>query len=182
MTINNLKVRLQSWSSGECIVLFINPSARSIFKQILAGLNPEFSFSQTSCLAKAEEPSLSYYLPIAGGRIFGFIPFPRVLVLCECNQSGFELVSPCPYPATITNTPRTPPFWGMCSTPSQPLLPGPLKPGVVVTVRILSMDQIELFSNLTLCKQMADVVSVRQRCLKLFNCVQIKLSGLYSNT
>ena len=31
----------------------------------------------------AEEPSLSYYLPIAGGRIIGFIPFPRVLVLCE---------------------------------------------------------------------------------------------------
>ena len=26
---------------------------------------------------------LSYYLPIAGGRIIGFIPFPRVLVLCE---------------------------------------------------------------------------------------------------
>ena len=31
----------------------------------------------------AEEPSLSYYLPIDGGRIIGFIPFPRVLVLCE---------------------------------------------------------------------------------------------------
>ena len=31
----------------------------------------------------AEEPSLPYYLPIAGGRIIGFIPFPRVLVLCE---------------------------------------------------------------------------------------------------
>ena len=28
-------------------------------------------------------PSLPYYLPIAGGRIIGFIPFPRVLVLCE---------------------------------------------------------------------------------------------------
>ena len=34
-------------------------------------------------LTKAEEPSLSYYLPIAGGRIFGFIPFQKVLVLCE---------------------------------------------------------------------------------------------------
>ena len=29
---------------------------------------------------------LSYYLPIAGGRIFGFIPFPRVLVLCEMQS------------------------------------------------------------------------------------------------
>ena len=34
----------------------------------------------------AKEPSLSYYLPIAGGRIIGFIPFPRVLVLCEMQS------------------------------------------------------------------------------------------------
>ena len=34
----------------------------------------------------ADEPSLSYYLPIAGGRIIGFIPFPRVLVLCEMQS------------------------------------------------------------------------------------------------
>ena len=72
-----------------CIYIFTNPSARagydtkSIFKRSLTGLNSEFSFSETSCLTKAEEHSLSYYLPIAGGRIFGFIPFPRVLVLCE---------------------------------------------------------------------------------------------------
>ena len=46
-------------------------------------MSSEFSFSLTSCLTKAEEPSLSYYLPIAGGRIIGFITFPRVLVLCE---------------------------------------------------------------------------------------------------
>ena len=56
------------------------------FKRSLAGLNSEFSFSQTSCLTKAEEPSLPYYLPIAGGRIIGFIPFPRVLVLCEMQS------------------------------------------------------------------------------------------------
>ena len=34
----------------------------------------------------AEEPSLSYYLPIAGGGIIGFIPFPKVLVLCEMQS------------------------------------------------------------------------------------------------
>ena len=34
----------------------------------------------------AEEPSLSYCLPIAEGRIIGFIPFPRVLVLCEMQS------------------------------------------------------------------------------------------------
>ena len=65
---------------------FTNTSARagyntrSIFKRVLTGLNSEFSFSLTSCLNKAEEPSLPY---IAGGKIIGFIPFPRVLVLCE---------------------------------------------------------------------------------------------------
>ena len=56
------------------------------FKRSLTGFNSEFSFSKTSCLNKAEEPSLSYYLPIAGGRIIGFIPFPRVLVLCEMQS------------------------------------------------------------------------------------------------
>ena len=35
---------------------------------------------------KAEEPSLPYYLSIAGGRIFGFIPFPSVLVLCQMQS------------------------------------------------------------------------------------------------
>ena len=74
------------------ILTFTNPSARagydtrSIFKRSLTGLNSEFSFSSTSCLNRAEEPSLPYYLPIAGRRIFGFIPFPRVLVLCEMQS------------------------------------------------------------------------------------------------
>ena len=74
------------------MILFTNPSARagydtrSIFKQSLTGLNSEYSFSLTSCLTKAEDPSLSYYLPIAGGRIIGFIPFARVLVLCEMQS------------------------------------------------------------------------------------------------
>ena len=78
--------------SSILFTIFTNPSARaeydtrSIFKWSLTGFNPEFSFSYTSCLTKAEEPSLSYYLPIAGGRITGFIPFPRVLVLCEMQS------------------------------------------------------------------------------------------------
>ena len=80
----------------ECSVLsvfiFTNPSARagydtrSVFKRSLTGLNSDFSFSYTCCLYRAEEPSLPYYLPIAGGRIIGFIPFPRVLVLCEMQS------------------------------------------------------------------------------------------------
>ena len=44
-----------------------------------------FSFTKTSCLTQAEEPCLPYYLPIAGGRIIGFIPFPGVLVLYEMH-------------------------------------------------------------------------------------------------
>ena len=56
------------------------------FKWSLTGLNSEFSFSWTSCLTKAEEHSLSYYLHIDGGRIIGFIPFPRVLVQCEMQS------------------------------------------------------------------------------------------------
>ena len=74
------------------IIIFTNPSTRagydtrSIFKRSLTGLNSEFSFSKTSCLTKVEEPSLPYYLSIAGGRIIGFLPFPRVLVLCEMQS------------------------------------------------------------------------------------------------
>ena len=32
--------------------------------------------------------SLPFYLSIAGGRIIGFIPFPRVLVLCEMQSAS----------------------------------------------------------------------------------------------
>ena len=74
-----------------------NPSARagydtsSNFKRSLSGLNSEFSFSQTSCLTKAEKPSLPYYLPITERRIIGFIPFPRVLVLCETQSASSRI-------------------------------------------------------------------------------------------
>ena len=56
------------------------------FKRSLTGFTSEYSFSSTSCLTKAEEISLSYYLPVVGGRIIGFIPFPRVLVLYEMQS------------------------------------------------------------------------------------------------
>ena len=47
-------------------------------------------------------------------------------------------------------------LWGMWSTPSLPLLPGPLWPGVVAPDRDLSMGQIELFDHLT-CAQANDL-------------------------
>ena len=73
------------------IYIYTNPSkwiwdTKIIFKRSLTGLNSEFPFSETSCLTKAEEPNLSYDLPIAGGRIIGFIPFPRILVLWEMRS------------------------------------------------------------------------------------------------
>ena len=48
-------------------------------------------------------------------------------------------------------------IWGMWSSTSLPLLPGPLRLGVVVPVRIQSMGQIKLFKHSTLYKQMTDV-------------------------
>ena len=38
-------------------------------------LNSEFSFSLLNCCTTVKEPSLLYYLPIAGGRIAGFMFF-----------------------------------------------------------------------------------------------------------
>ena len=41
-------------------------------------------------ISNAEEPSLPYYL-LFGGRIIGFIPFPRVLVECEMQSVSFRI-------------------------------------------------------------------------------------------
>ena len=46
-----------------------------------------FSFSKTSCHTKVRESSLPDYLSMAGGRIVGFIPFTRVLLLCEMQTT-----------------------------------------------------------------------------------------------
>ena len=46
---------------------------------------------------------------------------------------------------------------GMWNTSSLPLLPGRLRPIVEVPVRVPSMSQIELFNDLTVCKQMTEV-------------------------
>ena len=61
----------------------IGCNTRSIFKQSLTGFNAEFSFSYTGCHTKIKEPSLPYYISIAGGRIIRFITFPRILMLCK---------------------------------------------------------------------------------------------------
>ena len=48
---------------------------------------PDFRIVHTT----PSELSLSYYLPIAGGRIIGLIPFPRVLVLCEMQSASSRI-------------------------------------------------------------------------------------------
>ena len=117
------------------VVLFTNPSARagydtrSIFKRSLTGLNSEFSSSLASCLTKAEEPSLSYYLSIAGGRIIGFIPFPRVLVQCEMQSISSRIWTRIA--AFISYGDNDTPLW----------------PGVVVPIRAPSMSQIQLLDH-----------------------------------
>ena len=73
-----------------CIYLHLR-SSRMKNKVSLTGLNSEFSFSLTSCLTKAREFSLTFYLLMTGGRIIGFIPFQRVLMLCEMESASSRI-------------------------------------------------------------------------------------------
>ena len=90
---------------GPCILrhpilcIFTYPTARagcdakSIFKRSFIKLNLEFSFSKTGCHIEVEEFSLTHYLPIAGAKIIGFIPFPRVLALYENVNSLVQVLN-----------------------------------------------------------------------------------------
>ena len=51
----------------------------------------DFSFSWTNHHTKAEEPTLSYYLLIAGAGIIGFIPFPKVLALYKMQTVSYKI-------------------------------------------------------------------------------------------
>ena len=77
--------------------LFNNPTALagwdtvSTFKQSLTRLDSEFSFSLTGCLIKTKETYLSYYLPLVGVRMRGFIHFSRELVISEMHWASFRI-------------------------------------------------------------------------------------------
>ena len=79
------------------LYIFITPPSRLgcdtrlIFKEGLTGLNSEFSSSYTGSPRKVKEISVSYYLLITGRRITGFIPFPRVLVLCDMQTASSRI-------------------------------------------------------------------------------------------
>ena len=79
-----------------------------VFEWCLTDFNSEFSFSQTGCHTKVKEPRMSYYLPIAGGKITRFIIFPMLLGQYKQSCPRFDLVSPCPFPNTVSVTPQTP--------------------------------------------------------------------------
>ena len=84
-------VFINSSPGTECDTKSIFISARWNVFSLVQDLNSKFSFSQTRCLTKAEEPPRPYYLPIAGGTIIGFIPFPRVLVLGEMYSASSRI-------------------------------------------------------------------------------------------
>ena len=62
-----------------------------VFKQSFTGLNSEFSFSNINCHTKVKVPSLSYYLPIVGERIAGFLPITDVLALWEMQTASSRI-------------------------------------------------------------------------------------------
>ena len=68
----------------------------------------EFFFSKTGYLTKAKEPTRPLYLSIIGGRIIGFRPFPKDLMLFNPSRPGFELELPCLFPRTVTIISREP--------------------------------------------------------------------------
>ena len=69
-----------AWLTYVCIYPIFPPRAGCylglVFKLSEAGLISEFSFSLTGYLTQAKESILPYHLPIAKGRIDGFMPFP----------------------------------------------------------------------------------------------------------
>ena len=56
---------------------------------IVIDLSWNFSISVAGYQAKVKEPGLPYYLPIDGGKIDEFIPFPRVIIW----QYGMRIAS-----------------------------------------------------------------------------------------
>ena len=73
---------------------FTNNSTRTQVQFLRAIKQAELkknSFSQTGWHTKVKEPSLLYYLSIAEERIVRFIPFPRVLALCEMQTASLKI-------------------------------------------------------------------------------------------
>ena len=80
------------------------------FKRSLTGLNSDFPSSRLVALPRLK--NLPYYFTHSWRENNWIHTFPKGISAEKCNQSrpGFELVSPCPFPTTITITPRAPPL------------------------------------------------------------------------
>ena len=78
-----------------CVCICILPSNTSHeqdatqgkFLSSLTISKSEFTSSLTGCYSKIKELRLPNYLPIAGWRIVGFLPFPRILEICEMQRA-----------------------------------------------------------------------------------------------
>ena len=76
------------------LILFTNPFAqagydtRSIFKRSLTSLIESLPSPRLIASPRLKNP---VYLPIDEGRIIRFIPFPRVLVLCEMRSASSRI-------------------------------------------------------------------------------------------
>ena len=77
------------------LCIYPNPPPRtgsdtkSILKQGIAVLKSEFSFSCTGYLNNARVHCLINYLSIDGGRIYGFMHFPRALARSDVQTPSF---------------------------------------------------------------------------------------------
>ena len=101
--------------SSTRMVSFTDTSARagcntkSTFQQSFAGFNAEFSFSSIGWHTKVKESSLLNYLPIACGRIVGFIPFLKVLTLFQKQTASARIWTRFPVSISNDDNHHTPP-------------------------------------------------------------------------
>ena len=78
-------------------------------------MNSEFSFSKTSCHITVKKQSLLEYLPMAEGRMVGFLAFLKVSALCKILPSlECELISPGSFLTLIIIMLQEPPHFNNC--------------------------------------------------------------------
>ena len=102
-----------TWLIDSSETIFTNPSAlagydtKSILNRVWQVWIQRFH-SPRLVASSRRKISLPFYLPIAGGKIIGFIPFLRVLVLCEMSSVSYRIWTRVA--VTITITPRAPTY------------------------------------------------------------------------
>ena len=80
-----------SWMSSfltMCPIIYLSTPSN---EQSLTGLNSVFLLLDWLPYQALRPQSALLFLPIAGGRMVGFIPFTRVLVLCEMQTASSRI-------------------------------------------------------------------------------------------